>query len=188
MSTGYACPVCDAPQADMGHLANHLAFTAMLRSDGHGDWLDERVPDWSALGEADLTAALREHAADLDEENYPQVFEDTTGDVAESGRDAANQRSGALFDEDAGHGHGHQHDHDEGNAHDHGHAAGGALPDGAETGSIPGGELSDEDREAIVEEAREMTRELRAARSDDTPEEARDDEDGDEADPSGADG
>jgi hypothetical protein len=187
MSTGYACPVCDAPQADMGHLANHLAFTAMLRSDGHGDWLDERVPDWSALGEADLTAALREHAADLDEENYPQVFEDTTGDVAESGRDAADQRSGALFDEDARHGHGHQHDHDGGNAHDHGHAAGGALPDGAR-GSIPGGELSDEDREAIVEEAREMTRELRAARSDDTPEEAGDDEDEDEADPSGADG
>lgn len=177
MSTGYACPVCDAPQADIGHLANHLAFTAMLRSDGHGDWLDERVPDWSELGEADLTAALREHAADLDEAEYPQVFEDTTGDAVEGGRDAADQRSGALFDDHSGHDHGHQHAHDQGHAHDG--ATGGPVPDGAETGSLPGGELPDEDREAIIEEAREMTRELRGGRGDDASEAA---DDGDGAD------
>ena len=37
---GYACPVCEDPQSDATHLANHLAFTAMLRGGEHGEWLD----------------------------------------------------------------------------------------------------------------------------------------------------
>jgi hypothetical protein len=160
MSTGYACPVCDDPQADAGHLANHLAFTAMLRDDGHGAWLDEHVPDWSDRGEADLAAELRERADDLlEEREYPQVFEDTTGEDGHApGRDDPGERSGALFD-DAG-GHDHAHDH-AGHQHGHGGSPAADLPAGAEMGSVPGGEVPDEEREAIMEEAREMTRQLR---------------------------
>lgn len=43
---GYACPVCEEPQADGEHLANHLAFSAMLGRADHADWLDEHAPDW----------------------------------------------------------------------------------------------------------------------------------------------
>ncbi|PSP70281.1 hypothetical protein BRC79_02495 [Halobacteriales archaeon QH_8_67_27] len=51
---GYACPVCDDPQADAEHLANHLAFTAMLRGDGHEAWLDDHVDDWADLAPEEL--------------------------------------------------------------------------------------------------------------------------------------
>jgi hypothetical protein len=170
MSTGYACPVCDDPQADADHLANHLAFTAMLRDDGHGAWLDEHVPDWSDRGEADLAAELRERADDLlEEREYPQVFEDTTDEDGHApGRDDPGERSGALFDDAGGNDHGHDHAHDHA-SDQHGHGGGPAadLPAGAETGSIPGGEVPDEEREAIMEEAREMTRQLREAGNDD---------------------
>ena len=73
---GYACPVCADPQADAVHLANHLAFTALARGGDHEDWLDETVPEWESLDEETLADALRDHA---DEMEYPQVFEDTTG-------------------------------------------------------------------------------------------------------------
>jgi hypothetical protein len=74
---GYACPVCDDPQADAEHLANHLAFTAMLRGDGHETWLDDHVDDWADLAPEELAEHVAEHA---DEEEFPQVFEDTTGE------------------------------------------------------------------------------------------------------------
>jgi len=89
---GYACPVCDDPQADAGHLANHLAFTAMTGGDDHEAWLDERVPGWGQLGEAELSEEVVEYA---EETEFPQVFEDTV------------DRSGG----------GHDHDH-EGPGHD----------------------------------------------------------------------
>jgi hypothetical protein len=90
---GYACPVCDDPQADDVHLANHLAFTAMTGGDDHEAWLDERVPDWGQLGEDELSAEVVEYA---DETEFPQVFEDTV------------DRSGD----------GHSHDHEHGHGHD----------------------------------------------------------------------
>ncbi|MFC7058011.1 DUF5810 domain-containing protein [Halovenus salina] len=71
---GYSCPVCDDPQADARHLANHLAFTALVRGGDHEAWLDEHVPDWESMGEEDLAPEVTEHA---DETEYPQVFEDT---------------------------------------------------------------------------------------------------------------
>ncbi|KAA9399856.1 hypothetical protein Har1130_01885 [Haloarcula sp. CBA1130] len=71
---GYACPVCDDPQADDVHLANHLAFTAMTGGDDHEEWLDERVPDWGQLGEDELSTEVVEYAAETE---FPQVFEDT---------------------------------------------------------------------------------------------------------------
>lgn len=81
---GYACPVCDDPQADAVHLANHVAFTALARGGDHEDWLDDRVPEWGQLGDEALAGRLVEHA---DEREYPQVFEDTTDDGAEGSHD-----------------------------------------------------------------------------------------------------
>ncbi len=73
---GYACPVCETPQSDAGHLANHLAITAIARGGDHEAWLDEHVPEWADLDEDALAERVVAHA---DEADYPQVFEDTTG-------------------------------------------------------------------------------------------------------------
>lgn len=58
----YLCPVCSAPQADAEHLANHLAFTAMLRGEGHGEWLDEHVTDWEEMDPEALGPEVVEYA------------------------------------------------------------------------------------------------------------------------------
>ncbi|WP_254839064.1 DUF5810 domain-containing protein [Natronomonas marina] len=134
---GYACPVCSDPQADTGHLANHLAFTAMLGDEGHEAWLEEHAPDWGEMGESELADAI---ADGVEETEFPQVFEDTAGGLDDGG-DPPAERSGALFEE-------------EGHDHDHGH---GPRP-GRE--HAHGGETIDEETEAILEEAREMTREM----------------------------
>ncbi|EMA19672.1 DUF5810 domain-containing protein [Haloarcula argentinensis] len=89
---GYACPVCDDPQADDVHLANHLAFTAMTGGDDHEAWLDERVPEWGQLGEDELSTEVVEYA---EETEFPQVFEDTV------------DRSDDGHSHDHAHGHGH---------------------------------------------------------------------------------
>lgn len=65
---GYACPVCEAPQADDEHLAHHLALTAMLHGDDHEDWLVERVPDWSERDPSGLAAEVVGDAPEIDEE------------------------------------------------------------------------------------------------------------------------
>ncbi|MFC7176246.1 DUF5810 domain-containing protein [Halosegnis marinus] len=116
---GYACPVCDDPQSDARHLANHLAFTAILGNADHEAWLDEHAPGWADEGERELAERV---AAAADEREYPQVFEDTTGRMdSEHGGD--DERSGKLFE-----GEGHEgHDHLSG--HDHGHE--GASPTSA---------------------------------------------------------
>ncbi|MDZ7745329.1 MAG: DUF5810 domain-containing protein [Halobacteriales archaeon] len=130
---GYACPVCDDPQVDARHLANHLAFTAILGDEDHETWLDEHAPDWADDGEQELAQNVREFA---DEDEYPQIFEDTTG-----GRpDRDGGRSGELFE-------------DEGYAHDHGHSHDQQLPPQADVDL-------DEDTEAVLEEARELTKEM----------------------------
>ncbi|UWG46881.1 Uncharacterized protein HSRCO_0586 [Halanaeroarchaeum sp. HSR-CO] len=63
---GYACPVCEEPQVDAEHLANHLAFTAMIHGDGHESWLDERVEDWGAMNPETLGPLVAEHAETVD--------------------------------------------------------------------------------------------------------------------------
>jgi len=80
---GYSCPVCGDPQADDEHLANHLAFTALIRGGDHEGWLDAHVPEWESLGEAELGEVVSDLA---DSEEYPQVFEDTTGQEQEHGQ------------------------------------------------------------------------------------------------------
>lgn len=89
---GYACPVCEVPQQDAEHLANHLAFTALLHEDDHADWLDESVPDWREGGPTDLAPTVADLAESAD---YDAVFEDTTDDHA------GHQHAG--HDQDAGH-------------------------------------------------------------------------------------
>jgi hypothetical protein len=72
---GYACPVCETPQADGEHLANHLAFTAMLGREDHEAWLDDHAPDWEESNPEDLAETVVEA---VPETEFPQMFEDTT--------------------------------------------------------------------------------------------------------------
>lgn len=74
---GYACPVCDIPQQDETHLANHLAFSAMLDHADHEEWLDEHVPDWEEMEPETLGERVSPFAS---EEEFPRMFEDTTVD------------------------------------------------------------------------------------------------------------
>jgi hypothetical protein len=131
---GYACPVCEDPQADGEHLANHLAFTAMLRGDDHEQWLDDHVADWADMDPPELAAAVVDHATDRE---YPQVFEDTTGD---------------------GHSQNHDHDHAGRGPEDHD-----SLPGGVDA-QVPDADGVPED---VLSEARELTRERREAAADD---------------------
>ena len=68
-SMGYACPVCEAPQADGEHLAHHLALTAMLHGDDHEAWLADRLPDWAERDPSGLAAAVVEGATEVDTES-----------------------------------------------------------------------------------------------------------------------
>ncbi|PSQ44248.1 hypothetical protein BRD17_04490 [Halobacteriales archaeon SW_7_68_16] len=148
---GLACPVCATPQADAEHLANHLAFTAMLGDADHEAWLDDHTPGWGEDGPAELAARL----TDVEGVEYPQMFEDTTdgdGGPEEVGRD-----------------HHRSHDHD----HGRGHADRQPGVDGRVAAGDGPGSLTDE-RAAIYERARELTERMRSA-GDDTP------EDGDES-------
>jgi hypothetical protein len=85
---GYACPVCETPQADAEHLANHLAFTAMLGREDHETWLDDHAPGWDEDDPETLGDRVADHA---EETEYNEVFENTTHD---------HDRDGATFEEE----------------------------------------------------------------------------------------
>jgi hypothetical protein len=89
---GYACPVCETPQSDAEHLANHLAFTAMLHGDAHEAWLDDHAPDWAEAGVDELAPVVVEYADDVAHE---AVFEDTVG---EGGHAHDHSPAAAPFD------------------------------------------------------------------------------------------
>jgi len=170
---GYSCPVCDDPQADARHLANHLAFTAILGDEDHEAWLDEHAPGWADDGERELAERVTEHA---EQREYPQLFEDTTGGGDSPERDG--ERSGELFEEEGHGGHDHLgHDH---RTDDHGH---GSHDAGRHDADIPHEQADvprDPETEAVLEEARELTREMLAEEGDNDAEE--DDERGDDTD------
>jgi hypothetical protein len=148
---GYACPVCEDPQSDAGHLANHLAFTAITHGGDHEDWLDEHVPGWGQLGEAELGEEVADHA---EETEFPQVFE-------ESGLEDSHDHGG--------HGHGsHQHGAGGQSLDDHGLDPSAARSRGA-------GDLADEAKK-IMAEARELTEEMREEDEGDASDEATSDE------------
>lgn len=135
---GYACPVCEVPQQDAEHLANHLAFTALLHEDDHADWLDESVPDWREGGPEDLAPRVGDIA---EESDYDAVFEDTTEDHA---------------------GHEHQHGGHQQREHDHHHGQSGhdlGVDPAAAGRQAASGEL-DAEAQSVLQEARAMTREM----------------------------
>jgi hypothetical protein len=134
---GYACPVCEVPQQDAEHLANHLAFTALLHEADHADWLDESVPDWREDGPEDLAPKVAEVAEEAD---YDAVFEDTTGHD--------HQHAGHQQSE-----HGHQHAEHGQSAHDLG-------VDPAAAGRQAASEELDAEARSVLQEARAMTREM----------------------------
>ncbi len=137
---GYACPVCSDPQADAGHLANHLAFTAILGDDDHETWLEEHAPRWAEMNERELAATVTDH---VEETDFPQLFEDTAGGLESESdlEDPPSERSGALFEE---------RDHGDAHAHHHGRGGGGFDTSGP----------MDEETERILEEAKAMTRRM----------------------------
>ena len=94
---GHACPVCETPQRDAEHLANHLAFTAMLHGDAHEAWLDEHAPGWIEDGAAELAPVVVEYA---DQAEYDEVFEDTVpeGDGHGHAHEQGHAPTGAAFD------------------------------------------------------------------------------------------
>jgi hypothetical protein len=154
---GYACPVCEEPQQDAEHLANHLAFQAMTHADDHESWLDEHAPDWAIGGPADLAPRVADLAREV---AYEVVFDDTTDGRAGSERYDPDLQ-GEPHTEGQEHEHGHRHQHQRGRPHPHPRSRG-AGQDG-ERGPGDGdaglGDLDPETR-TVVAEARELTREM----------------------------
>lgn len=92
---GYACPVCDVPQRDGIHLADHLALTAMVHGDEHEAWLDEHAPGWDEESRRGLADRVTKHATETE---FDEVFEDTVHDGdGHDHDDPASERGGALF-------------------------------------------------------------------------------------------
>jgi hypothetical protein len=147
---GYACPVCEVPQRDAEHLANHLAFTAMLHAGDHEAWLDETVPEWADSSPTELAADVVEFA---DEAVYDEVFEDTVHGHSHS--------NGHGHDHEGGGDHAHSHDHRD----DHGGATDRPAVEPAAAARRGAGEPDDETA-AILREARELTRRMYASADD----------------------
>lgn len=162
---GFACPVCDLPQADGEHLANHLAFTAMLHGDEHAAWLDDAVPEWAELSSQELSMAVVQYA---DETEYTDVFKDTTGGNPGPGRTPSG--------DEHGHPHGHEHDHD--HSHEQADGAEGPMPDldAARDRATTRGPTDAETRR-ILEEARQLTEAMRSQDTDEASDDEQDRED-----------
>ena len=102
---GYACPVCGAEQPDGEHLANHVAFTAMLRSDDHEDWLDDHVPDWPDRNPDTLAPDITPHAPETETEvvtddgAHPRGLDGEVADHGGYGRDTLSGDQQAVLDE-----------------------------------------------------------------------------------------
>mgnify|MGYP006286762311 CR=1 len=138
---GYACPVCETPQSDAEHLANHLAFTAMLGDDDHEEWLDDHAPGWNEDGEDELADRIEEYAKEV---GFPQVFEDTTHDHSHGDE----PQGGDLFEDEL----------ERANSQGRGSMASGT---GGAGGAGAGGAGSlDGEAQSILQEARAMTEEM----------------------------
>lgn len=161
---GYSCPVCETPQHDSEHLANHLAMTAMLHEDDHEAWLDDHVEGWGELTPPELGKRVVDAAEEVDYD-----------EAAVEAADIPDERRGNPDESAGSHEHDHAQDHDHTQAHD-------PTAESPESGDSPTVQsVTDEldaETEAIIEEAREMTRERieRAADGDDDGEETADEE------------
>lgn len=102
---GYACPVCGAEEADGEHLANHIAFTAMLRGDEHEDWLDDHVPDWPDRNPETLAPDITPHAPETetdvvtDDGAHPRGLDGELASHGGYGRDSLSGDQQSVLDE-----------------------------------------------------------------------------------------
>ncbi len=103
---GYACPVCDAEQADAEHLANHLAVTASLGREDHLEWLDAHAPDWADRGPEDLGELVSQHAPEIDTPDFESghdhgaTFEDELAQQSrQPGRGAMTSEAESVLSE-----------------------------------------------------------------------------------------
>ena len=135
---GYRCPVCTHPQTDGKHLANHLAFTALIRGGEHEAWLDEHVPDWEDMGEETLATRVR---ADVPAVELPSEFETDSHHGGQFDQHSKQVERGHLRT-DPEHGH-------PSTDHEHGHSGSDVPPP------------TDEETQALLEQARELTRKRR---------------------------
>lgn len=155
----YACPVCAEPQVDAVHLADHLAFTAIVGDDAHEAWLDETVGEWGDRSREDLAAAVVDHAEETD---FPIDIDDEDVGRAERGV--------------RGHDHG-----GEGVGHSRGERpsqrppAADAPP--ADTPAADAPSADDETVEDVLDEAREYTRRMQGDDGSDDDASAGDDAD-----------
>jgi hypothetical protein len=112
----------------------------MLHSDDHESWLDAHASGWKTAEPAELGDAIIEDAAEAE---YNQVFEDTTVE----------------------HDHSRSQSHANAHAHDGDHEAGDRPFEGdtapAASGTRTTGEASpNAETQAVLEEARELTRQM----------------------------
>ncbi len=98
---GYACPVCDAEEADAVHLANHLAITASLGREAHREWLEEHAPDWADCSPEELGARVSPHAEEIE---TPEFERHDHGHGREPGR--PDSLEGAVSRQSRGRGRG----------------------------------------------------------------------------------
>jgi hypothetical protein len=136
---GYSCPVCETPQHDSEHLANHLAMTAMLHEDDHEAWLDEHIDGWAELTPPALGGRVVDvaEAVDYDEAAVEQA--EISEEFHEDPQDASHEHADS-----------HQHDHS-------------GVPEvgGVDEPSIQGPDTLDEETQEVLAQARELTRERR---------------------------
>jgi len=167
---GYACPVCETPQVDAKHLANHLAFTALLGDADHETWLDEHAPEWEQADDEALAERIVEDAenaalpGDRVEHDHGTTDLPTNGDRTDRGHTGEGDHPGEL----AGGGQHTTDDHDPGVTFDD-------FGGGPTARSDP---ALDADAKEVLREAYEMTRKRRerAAEAEDGPSESRSDD------------
>ncbi|MFB6220572.1 MAG: DUF5810 domain-containing protein [Halolamina sp.] len=148
---GFSCPVCETPQHDSEHLANHLAMTAMLHEDDHEAWLDEHVDGWGELTPPELGQRVVDAAEQVD---YDEAAVEAA-DIPEEFRDGDEQGTGDATD------------------------AADAAPRTDRGSPARGSDELDEETKEVLAEARELTekrRENAAEGPDDEADEARGDE------------
>ncbi|AEN05615.1 DUF5810 domain-containing protein [Halolamina sp.] len=144
---GYSCPVCETPQHDSEHLANHLAMTAMLHEADHEAWLDEHVEGWAELTPPDLGTRVVDAAEEVDYD-----------EAAVEAADIPEERQGEPDEHD------HEHDHDHQPATEEA-----PVPSEEPTVQSVTDDL-DLETEQILQEARELTQQRREATADEDEE------------------
>jgi hypothetical protein len=96
---GYECPVCGAEEADGEHLANHLAFTALVRGGDHEAFLDEHVPDWESRDPESLASEVTPHAAETDAEPVTESHDHEMPAAERTGRADLSGEAAAILED-----------------------------------------------------------------------------------------